>query len=161
LKAYFASKDFSQQEKDILRAKVLSGPETEETKLLAKVIQASQPDASIKQLLWTQFTDPCSEEPQKDLMAKMKCFFNRSHLDLIEPYFTKFYDLLPTVAKTRNREFTEIFMQNLSPAFRASAEDLEHFERLLGEADQDFVRLALKKEIESVRVSQQARQLCN
>lgn len=89
---------------------MLSGPESEETKLLAKVIQASVPDSKIKEALWNQFTDPNSDEPQKDLMAKMKCFFNRSHFDLIEPYFTKFYELLPTVTKTRNREFTEIFM---------------------------------------------------
>ena len=114
LKAYFASAEFTAEEKEILKAKVLSGSESEETKLTARVCSMSVPDSALKQKLWTEITDPDTKEPQKDLLLKMQCFFNRKHLELITPYFAKYYEIMPTVAKTRNREFTEVFIQKLS-----------------------------------------------
>lgn len=68
------------------------------------------PDADLKAKLWREITDPDSKEPQKDLKQKMACFFQpRLQLDLIKPYFQKFYEELPKVVQMRNREFTEVF----------------------------------------------------
>jgi len=58
----------------------------------------------------------------------MQCFMQRrQQLDLIKPYFKKYYEMLPEIIKTRDREFAEIFMNNMNPAFMAGDDDLEAF----------------------------------
>jgi len=45
--------------------------------------------------------------------------------DLIAPYFEKYYAQLKRIIDTRDREFGEVFMSSLSPAFNAREQD-EH-----------------------------------
>jgi len=71
-------------------------------------------------------------------MQKMSCFFQRrQQKDLIMPYFEKYYEMLPKVAATRDREFTEIFMKNLTPAFMARDEDLKAFKAILEKTNKE------------------------
>lgn len=88
----------------------------------------------------------------------------RKHqLDLIAPYFEKYYAILPKIVETRDREFAEVFMQNLSPAFMARQEDAKIFNDLLVKADEvkhNYYCLFLKKQIESIDIIQRSRVLC-
>jgi hypothetical protein len=50
-------------------------------------------------------------------------------------YFDKYYEMLLKVVETRNREFAEIFMNGMSPAFMARDLDLERFNEILSKAN--------------------------
>lgn len=80
----------------------------------------------------------------------------------MEPYFDKYYDLLHTVVETRNREFAEIFISHLSPAFLARESDLVRFTEILKAAkpDNEFFILFLKKQIEMIELTTRSRSLC-
>ena len=67
--------------------------------------------------------------------------------DLIAPYFEKYYATLKRVIDTRDREFAEVFMQGLSPAFMAREQDESAFNELLSRcSDQThFFTIFLKK----------------
>lgn len=67
---------------------------------------------------------------------------------MIKPYFSKFYEVLPNIIDKRDREFAEIFMNNLSPAFMAREEDESAFKAMLDgpvAAKHEFFTLFLKK----------------
>jgi hypothetical protein len=64
--------------------------------------------------------------------------------------------------ETRDREFAEVFSQNLSPAFMAREKDTAAFNELLKRANEEkqFFVLFLKKQIESIDLIQKSRNLC-
>ena len=43
----------------------------------------------------------------------------RQHAELLRPFHDRYYEILPQVVEKRNREFAEIFMAHLSPAYEA------------------------------------------
>lgn len=81
---------------------------------------------------------------------------------MIKPYFAKYYDLLQKVAETRDREFTEKFMNHLNPSFMGGDDDLAKFKDILSKIkpEQEFVINFLKKQIESIEIYQKSRTLC-
>jgi hypothetical protein len=163
LKVYWACPDFNMESKKALKDVVLKDDNSDAAKICAQSCDMILPEAALKEDLWKKITDPDSKEPQKDLLLKMGCFMQkRQQLSLIEPYFAKYYEILPKVAETRNREFTEIFMAHLSPASMARDEDLKQFQAILEKAnkEQEFFVLFLKKQIEAIEISQKARALC-
>lgn len=95
---------------------------------------------------------------------KLQGFFQRSHqLPLIEPYFKKFYEVLPHVIANRDREYAENFMNFLSPAFMAREEDEIAFKKMLDSPaaeKNDFFQLFLKKQLETISITQKSRHLC-
>jgi len=66
------------------------------------------------------------------------------------------------VAETRDREFTEKFMNNLNPSFMGGDDDLAKFKDILSKInpEKDFVVNFLKKQIESIEIYQKSRALC-
>ena len=60
---------------------------------------ASLPDASVKATIWSEITDPNNTESKKMKEAKMAGFYSINQIDIIEPYFDKFYDVLPLMHK--------------------------------------------------------------
>lgn len=163
LKMYCAASHFSKEEKDALKALVLKDDNTDEGKVVAKACELILPEAELKERLWKEITDPETKEPQKDLMQKMGCFFQRrQQLDLIKPFFAKYYECLQKVAETRDREFTEVFMNHLNPSFMGGEEDLAQFTSILSKVnpEQEFVVNFLKKQIESIELFRKSRALC-
>ena len=81
---------------------------------------------------------------------------------MITPYFDKYYSLVNKIVETRDREFAEVFSQNLSPAFMAREQDTGAFNELLKRANEEkqFFVLFLKKQIESIDLIQKSRNLC-
>jgi len=71
----------------------------------------------------------------------------REQKDLILPYSEKYYAILKKVVDTRDREFAEAFMNNLSPAFMAREQDESAFRELLNRTTDDthFFTIFLKK----------------
>jgi hypothetical protein len=94
---------------------------------------------------------------------KISGFWNRyQQFDLIEPYFEKYYEILPDIIEKRDREFAQIFMSGLSPAFMARDSDEHHFKSLLerANAEKHFYIQFLKQQLEVIDTARKARKLC-
>ena len=83
-------------------------------------------------------------------------------MDLITPYFEKYYSIVNKIVESRDREFAEVFMQSMSPAFMAREQDETAFNELLKRANEDknFFVLFLKKQIETIDITKKSRNLC-
>ena len=84
-------------------------------------------------------------------------------MDLLAPYFEKYYEVLPSIVCKRDRQYSETFMSMLSPAFLARQEDLKGFEAMLESTaakEHSFFASFLKRNIETISMVQSARKLC-
>ena len=91
---------------------------------MQRICDYNKPDESLKEQLWEDMINESSRDTLMETKNKVQGFFQRSHqLEMIKPYFSKFYEVLPGIVDKRDREFAEIFMNNLSPAFMAREED--------------------------------------
>ncbi len=79
------------------------------------------PDPTIKQKLWDEIVSGSFEIQEVEL--KMQGFWQRQHVDLLVPYFDKYYNILESIVETKDSAFAELFMTTLSPAFMARHED--------------------------------------
>lgn len=70
--------------------------------------------------------------------------------------------MLDKVVNERDREFAELFMKTLSPAFMAREKDLKEFQNLLDKTseERDFFILFLKAQIETIEITKKSRHLC-
>jgi hypothetical protein len=78
---------------------------------VAKVCEWSLPDPELKQRLWDEITDASTSDSLMDIRLKIGGFWQRQQqLDLIEPYFNRYYSVLDKIVNERDREFAELFM---------------------------------------------------
>ena len=106
VKKYWASTDFNQGEKDTLKEKVFSNDESDAGLSVQKVLPWSLPDEALKTKLWEEITDPNSKESLMDVRMKISGFWQPGQqLDLMTPYFEKYYAILKKVIDERDREF--------------------------------------------------------
>ncbi len=69
------------------------------------------PDPELKQRLWDEITDASTSDSLMDIRLKIGGFWQRQQqLDLIEPYFNRYYSVLDKIVNERDREFAELFM---------------------------------------------------
>lgn len=99
-------------------------------------------------------TNEDSKESLIDLKVKVSAFWQRSHqLELIEPYFAKYYEVLPRIVDKRDRQFSEVFMACCSPAFLGRKEDENAYKAMLEgpiALANDYFSLFIKKQIEII-----------
>jgi hypothetical protein len=84
-------------------------------------------------------------------------------MELMKPYFEKYYSTLPTIVGQRDRQFSETFMSMLSPSFLARQEDLDNFNAMLESPEakeHDFFNEFLKKTIETITMVTAAKKFC-
>jgi hypothetical protein len=77
-------------------------------------------------------------------------------MDLIQPYATKYYEVLPRIVEKRDREFSEKFMNIMNPCFLAREEDEQAFKTLRDSTaakNNDFFDIFLKKQIETINMT--------
>lgn len=100
----------------------------------------------------------------QQVQIKLNGFMRRNQqLDLIKPYFTKYFDVLGEVVEKKDREFAEIFMNTLSPAFMARESDEQAFRDYLRNPayqERDFFLRFLKKQMEVIETVRKSRSLC-
>lgn len=119
-KQFWAHSGFSLDEKKALRDKALEGDASDAAGNCRKVLDYSLPDAALKERLWNELLDQNTSDSLMESRLKIQGFWQRhSQPELIAPYFEKYYAQLKRVIDTRDREFAEVFMQGLSPAFMA------------------------------------------
>ena len=92
----------------------------------------SLPDPEQKERIWQQITDIESQEPNEVMEIKMRGFLQRyQQLELMEPYFVKYFDVLGEIVEKRNQEFATLYMTLLSPAFMARKQEEDAFREYL------------------------------
>ena len=163
LKSYWASSQFTLDQKKELRDKALESDDSDAAVQVKKVLDWILPDSDLKKRLWEDITESQSKESLMDLRLKMQGFMaGREQKDLIQPYSEKYYAILKKVVDTRDREFAEAFMNNLSPAFMAREQDESAFRELLNRTTDDthFFTIFLKKQVELIEIIKKSRQLC-
>lgn len=164
LKAYYASTHFTLDEKKALKEKALAGDDSDRAKSASKICDYSLPDPALKDQLWKEITDAHTTDTLAELRNKIAGFQQRKQqLDLMTPYFEKYYSLVSKIVETRDREFAEVFMSALSPAYMAREEDNAAFGDLLRTANEEkheYFVLFLKKQIEAIDVIKRSRTLC-
>ena len=162
-KQFWAHPAFSMDEKKALRDKALENDQSDNAGNVRKVLDYSLPDPALKERLWDEILDDKSSASLMDNRLKIQGFWQRQmQPDLIAPYFEKYYATLKRVIDTRDREFAEVFMQGLSPAFMAREQDESAFNELLSRcSDQThFFTIFLKKQVDMIELIKKSRHLC-
>lgn len=71
---------------------------------------AGLPDPEVKARVWAEITDPNCKDSLYVKNAKMAGFYALSQLEIVEPYFEKFFDILLEMhEKTTYKEFSSFF----------------------------------------------------
>ena len=163
VKKYWACTEFSKEQKDELRKKCFDKDDSEPGMTAQKVLDYSLPDKDLKERLWKEITDKDSKESLLELRCKMEGLWQpRQQLDLMKPFFDKYYDTVKKVVDERDREFAQAFMNALSPACMAREEDKKKFEELYGNTSDSthFFTLFLQKEKTLIEIAEKARKVC-
>ncbi len=71
---------------------------------------AGLPDPEVKARVWQEITDPNSKDSLYVRNAKMAGFYSGEQMDIIEPYFDQFFDILVDLhEKSTYKVFTGFF----------------------------------------------------
>lgn len=89
---------FSQEFKKSLLEKVLGDDKSDVADHLRLTCEALGPDPKVKEKVWNELIDPNSKMSVYDKYAYMEGFYNFNQIDIIRPYFDKFYDVLPIMS---------------------------------------------------------------
>jgi hypothetical protein len=73
------------------------------------------PDPENKEKVWKMLTDPDSTESLHKRIARMSGFYSVSQLDIIRPYFDRFYEDAIKVYQTQSFKYFENFVAHLLP----------------------------------------------
>lgn len=164
LQNYYASSYFNTDQKKALKEKTFAGDESDKAKKVELQCDQSLPDPEQKERIWATVTDLDNTETLQSIQIKLSGFFRRNQqLDLIEPYFTKYFDMLGMVVDRKDREYAEAFMNTLSPAFMATEQIESQFREYLRNPvyqDRNFFVLFLKKQMEIIETVRKSRKLC-
>jgi len=82
------------------------------------------PDEEGKAATWAALIDPNSTDSLKESTAKMSGFLSRNQIDILRPYFSEFYRVLPTIQKTKSLKFLENFMSYMLPTYEIEDSDI-------------------------------------
>ena len=106
IKSYYSSKHFTIEEKEALKVKAFEGDASDKGQNVQKGCGYSLPEAELKAKLWAELVNLDSTDSILESQLKIGGFWNRyQQFDLIEPYFEKYYQVLPTIIDKKDREF--------------------------------------------------------
>jgi hypothetical protein len=109
LKKVFEEPSISIAEKEALLAKVIGDDKSDIAENTKETCFAFIPTAENKAKVWEQITDPNSTESIYKRKAKMSGFYSWKQLDLIRPYFDKYYEVLPLIFEKNPFNYVEAF----------------------------------------------------
>ncbi len=79
---------------------------------------AGLPDAAMKAKTWAEITDTQSKESLYLRSAKISGFYSWDQLDIIAPYFDKYYDEIPRLNKETTYKYLNTFFYSLLPTMQ-------------------------------------------
>ena len=92
IKTIYSSKHFTIEEKQALKDKAFANDTSDKAHQVQSTCDYALPDAALKEKLWNDFIDPNCTDSVLVGEQKVSGFWNKyQQLDLIEPYFEKYY----------------------------------------------------------------------
>lgn len=79
---------------------------------------AGLPDAEMKAKVWAEICDTKSKESVYLRSAKIQGFYSWEQLDIISPYFDKFYEVLPELSQKSPHRYFQTFFYSLLPTMQ-------------------------------------------
>jgi len=76
---------------------------------------AGLPDAALKAKTWAEITDLNSKDSLYLKNAKIAGFYSWDQLDIISPYFDKYYEVLPVLNQGTTYKYMSSFFYSLLP----------------------------------------------
>lgn len=76
---------------------------------------AGLPDAALKAKIWAEITDLNSKDSLYVKNAKIAGFYSWDQLDIISPYFDKYYEILPVLNQGTTYKYMSSFFYSLLP----------------------------------------------
>ena len=73
------------------------------------------PDAAVKAQVWKDLTDPESKDSLYVKTAKMTGFYAWDQLDICEPYFDKYYEVIAQIYQETSTRYFENFFFYMLP----------------------------------------------
>ena len=141
---------------------VLGEDKSDQADLCRHTCMAALPEAEVKAKVWAELTYPNNEDSVYVRSAKMQGLFSWSQIDLVRPYFDKFYDVLPLVHEKMTYKKFDSFFHSLLPRMEVSD---AHIVRLVSlkletsDTEQMFAN-TLQDGIELLIRSKEIRTLC-
>ena len=128
LKKLFEEPTVEHATKLALLEKVLGEDKSDIAQNTRDTCMALLPSAEGKAQVWAAITDVTSTESIYKRGAKMGGFYSYKQMDLISPYFDKFFEDLPKIYEKQAFKYVETFFHSLLP--RMDIKD-EHIVKLL------------------------------
>mmetsp|Transcript_23446 Transcript_23446/g.36122 ORF Transcript_23446/g.36122 Transcript_23446/m.36122 type:complete len:210 (-) Transcript_23446:25-654(-) len=161
---FYASSYFDSDTKKALKEKIFESDTSDKGKKVQLLCDQSLPDPEQKERIWASITNFENEDTLETAQIKMQGFFKKNQqLELIQPYFEKYFDVMGEVVEKKDREFAEIFLNSMSPAFMARDSDETAFREYLRNPafkERSFFILFLKKQMETIETVRKSRHLC-
>ena len=118
LRNLFKSTDFSLDQKMELLQGTLGEDQSDLAENCRATCMTSLPDPAVKERVWQELIDPNNTDSLYIKNAKMAGFYSLNQIDIVQPYFDKFFDILVEMKNTKvNKEF-ESFFWNLLPSMQ-------------------------------------------
>lgn len=122
-----------------IRSFVEAQLENDENKDLAKRCRISCDaaiyDPAVKEKYWNMITADKLELSVYDQQAVMRTLLPLNQVDIVRPYIDKFFEVVPKIYKTRERDGRDPFFFFISPSKFATEELLEKYRALLDHKD--------------------------
>lgn len=103
--------------------------------------ETSAPKPEVKHAAWERFNGE-GYGTLKMTEAAMSGFLWSKQRDLLEPYVEKFFEQVPEIVRTKDREYYSSYFGALFPGYRVEREILERSKRLLEEVGDELPTLA-------------------
>lgn len=120
LKVIFKSSVFSKEQKMDLLELTLGTDQSDLSENCRATCMTGLPDAEVKARVWEEITDPNNSDSRYLRGAKMAGFYSFDQVDIIEPYFEKFFDELVRQNEMTTHKKFEDFFHYMMPRMRVT-----------------------------------------
>ena len=124
LKKIFEEPSISSEVKFELLEKVLGDDKSDIAQNTRETCNALIPTAESKEAVWLAITDVNSTDSIYKRSAKMGGFYSWKQLDLIRPYFARYFEVLPILYEKQAFKFIEAFFHSLLPRMEITNEQI-------------------------------------
>ncbi|CDW89925.1 aminopeptidase n [Stylonychia lemnae] len=160
VKLVFPDPSFDLEFKNALLEKTLGDDKSDIAVNVRETCNASLPDTENKRKVWDSLIDHTTQDSIYKRGARMSGFYNWKQLDIVQPYFDEFYEILPTIYEKTPFKYVESFFYSLLPRMEihdrhivkllqlknATPDNQSNFASLLSEGTELILRQKLIRE---------------
>lgn len=128
LKNFFKSRFFTQENKLDLLETFLGNDQSSQAEKCRAGCLASLPNPEIKASIWDEITDPNSADSLVVRNAKMAEFYCSEQVDIIQPFFSMFFD---TLYEQKDSKQFQSFFNCLLPVMDSKINGVKRLQRIL------------------------------